>query len=188
MKILAVSSLYPPEYLGGYELACADTMNGLRNRGHEVHVLTSHRRQSAGPLPPDDEWTHRALDFAPLSQSQTEGIFTRARSEWRNNKHCHQWVQSIRPDIFSIWDMWGLLPGILTTLERAGIALTYAISSPWVLEYAAVSHRWPAFWDAGESRGIKRLLKKTVGHLIRHGIDPFMQRNRPDQTCAGLFL
>jgi glycosyltransferase involved in cell wall biosynthesis len=41
MRIVCVSSLYPPSYEGGYELLCAETMEGLVRSGAEVTVLTS---------------------------------------------------------------------------------------------------------------------------------------------------
>ena len=41
MKILAISNLYPPRFLGGYELGCAQMVGELRRRGHDVHVFTS---------------------------------------------------------------------------------------------------------------------------------------------------
>jgi glycogen synthase len=40
MRILLVSNLYPPYCLGGYERLAAWTADGLRERGHLVHVLT----------------------------------------------------------------------------------------------------------------------------------------------------
>ena len=186
MRILTVSSLYPPDCLGGYELACAETMNRLRGRGHEVHILTSQRRSETSPLLPDDRWTHRALDFAPLSQTQVEDIVTRARRERRNNQACRCWAHAIQPDVISVWDMWGLLPSLLTTLERTGTPLTYAISSPWVLDYVATPHRWPAFWSPDGSKGFKRWLKKTVGSLLRTWVDRTMPTGppRPDLRRA----
>src|SRR5437870_5404347 len=41
MKILVISNLYPPHYVGGYELHCEQITEGLRARGHEIQVLTS---------------------------------------------------------------------------------------------------------------------------------------------------
>src|ERR671918_1913723 len=41
MRILIVSNLYPPYYLGGYEIRCALVAEGLRQAGHNVRVLTS---------------------------------------------------------------------------------------------------------------------------------------------------
>lgn len=41
MRILVISNLYPPYYIGGYELACKNVADGLRKREHEIVVLTS---------------------------------------------------------------------------------------------------------------------------------------------------
>ena len=49
MKILALTNLYPPHYLGGYELICYMVTNELRARGHDVQVLTSKHVVSGRP-------------------------------------------------------------------------------------------------------------------------------------------
>src|SRR5436190_24392544 len=41
MKILVLSNLYPPHYVGGYELHCQTIVEALRARNHVVEVLTS---------------------------------------------------------------------------------------------------------------------------------------------------
>ena len=174
MKILAVSSLYPPVHVGGYELSCADSMSRLRSRGHEVHVLTSRRQHNLAGQSDDDDWTHRACDFAPLATSQAEPILKRLRREWSDNRTCRYWLGTIRPDVISVWDFWGLLPGLLTTLQRAGIPLTYAISSHWALEYTSVNHRWPAFWDVSLNHGAKGTLKRALLRLAGSWIDHAM--------------
>lgn len=48
MKILALTNLYPPDVVGGYEIACSQAVQGLAERGHAVRVLTSAPRQ---PVP-----------------------------------------------------------------------------------------------------------------------------------------
>ena len=40
MKILNISSLYPPNVIGGAEQAVASLASGLRNMGHDIEVLT----------------------------------------------------------------------------------------------------------------------------------------------------
>lgn len=177
MRVLAVSSRYPPNYLGGYELACKEVMDRLRERGHEIHVLTSKGKDVGTLLLADGTWVHRDLDFAPLAQTQVEGIWARGMRERRNNAVCRECVNEIRPDVLSVWDMWGLLPSLLTTLERSGVPLTYAISSPWMLDYAATPHRWQAFWDPQQSQGarrwLKRILRNSVGRWIDHATPVF---------------
>jgi len=41
MRILFLSHLYPPYYIGGHEIHCKDVADGLSQKGHEVFVLTS---------------------------------------------------------------------------------------------------------------------------------------------------
>jgi glycogen synthase len=41
MRILVLSDLYPPYYMGGHEIQCKVIADGLSKRGHEVYVLTS---------------------------------------------------------------------------------------------------------------------------------------------------
>ena len=188
MRILTISSLYPPEYVGGYELACADIMGRLHSRGHEVHVLTSKRRRKPLDLPRDDAWTHRAFDFAPLAASQAAPILARLRCEWSNNRACRYWLAALRPDVISVWDFWGLLPSLLTTLRRAGVPLTYAISSHWVLEYTSVEHRWSAFWDVARSHGPKRVLKQTLMRITGSWIDHAMPFAPPQLDLRPAFF
>ena len=40
MKILIVTSLYPPYCEGGYELNCKAVADELTKRGHEIFILT----------------------------------------------------------------------------------------------------------------------------------------------------
>ena len=41
MRILVVTNLFPPHYLGGYEILCGQVCRALEERGEEVFVLTS---------------------------------------------------------------------------------------------------------------------------------------------------
>jgi hypothetical protein len=41
MRILVVTNLFSPEFLGGYELSCAQMVETLRTKGHSVRVVTS---------------------------------------------------------------------------------------------------------------------------------------------------
>ena len=41
MRILLINNIFPPGFLGGYELGALDVARGLQKCGHEVLVLTS---------------------------------------------------------------------------------------------------------------------------------------------------
>ena len=50
MKILMVSNLYPPYYIGESELRCALVAEAMHQRGHDVKVLTSRSGFSSEPV------------------------------------------------------------------------------------------------------------------------------------------
>jgi glycogen synthase len=63
MNILVISNLYPPHYIGGYELACRDAVEQLRERGHQVRVRTS---TYGSAYSASDGETLRMLDISSL--------------------------------------------------------------------------------------------------------------------------
>ncbi|HEX7610844.1 MAG TPA: hypothetical protein VF380_09240, partial [Solirubrobacteraceae bacterium] len=81
MRILVVSSFYPPVAFGGYEVECSAVVDRLR-REHEVLVLTT----SGEPAPPAEPEPHvrRALPRltpdargavrAPLASLRAAGV------------------------------------------------------------------------------------------------------------------
>jgi glycogen(starch) synthase len=173
VNILAVTSLYPPHYLGGYELACAEIVSHLVARGHEVQVLTStHRlpgREAASA--PDEDRVRRQLSFLPWIEAQHERIGARAQREVRDHAVCRQVLSEFRPDVISVWDLWGLSPGLLATLRSSGTPLTYAVSSPWPLDLLHNPDRWSAFWHGEGGSGIKKVIKRTVFAPWRSVVD-----------------
>ncbi|MGQ9627674.1 MAG: glycosyltransferase family 4 protein [Anaerolineae bacterium] len=176
MRILALSSLYPPRYLGGYELGCRDVMERLRRRGYETGVLTSAYglRGSSCQVPgalevPDvkEGRVWRVLDFRTLSFSQKEPITSRAWRELRNHWALHRVLDAFRPDVAMLWDLAGLLKTLPLALQKAGLPVIYALSSSWLLEYADPPDRWLAFW-AGRPKGfLRRWVKRAALEILK---------------------
>ena len=50
MRILTLTNIYPPDFIGGYELLCSQVVDVLRASGHQVQVLTAAPRKPAPPL------------------------------------------------------------------------------------------------------------------------------------------
>lgn len=75
MRVLTLSNLYPPDFIGGYEIACAHVVDALRARGHEVRVLTGGPRLPVADTPPHvlrrfrlvDEWSEDGMGAVPLA-------------------------------------------------------------------------------------------------------------------------
>lgn len=50
MRILTLTNIYPPDFIGGYELLCSQIVDVFRAGGHQVQVLTSAPLRPAPPL------------------------------------------------------------------------------------------------------------------------------------------
>ena len=131
MKILVLSNLYPPDCIGGYELLCAQAVDALQARGHQIQVLTAAARK---PVPTP---SHVARDFrladiydgpfqaqVPAYSRHTTEIESRYISAF--NVHVLlQHLERFRPDVVYLHNLVGLGGlGLLGCLKHQ--------SSPWV--------------------------------------------------------
>ena len=114
MKILVISNLYPPDFIGGYELCCAQVVDALLAAGHETIVL------SANPRVPCPHAPHvwRRLQFRNIYDSY--GIqwgSPETRDEWEAEAHfviAHnvfvllETLREFSPDVVYLWNTVGL--------------------------------------------------------------------------------
>lgn len=59
MRILVISNLCPPDYDGGFELSAFRNANSLRERGHDVDLVTGEFRSTYQGERVDPHWVHR---------------------------------------------------------------------------------------------------------------------------------
>ena len=131
MKVLAISNLYPPDFIGGYELACAQVVDALRVRGHEVEVLTTSPRTPVAHAP-HVRRTMRLTDiwnqyYFQKSHAVTQHVFD-AESNFVNAHNVHALLRALddfQPDVVYPCHLVGLGGlGILACLQYLKI--------PWV--------------------------------------------------------
>jgi glycogen synthase len=132
MRVLVVSNLYPPDYVGGYELGCRQVVDSLRSRGHGVRVLTSVPRAPIAAEP----HVRRRLKFgfdgwnayytgksAPIRSRLHE-----AESLQINASNVYSLIQEIndfQPDVVYLW--------MLTGLGGLGlVGCLHHLQVPWV--------------------------------------------------------
>ena len=80
MRVLVVTNLYPPQELGGYGRSIADFVWGLRQRGHELQVLSSNAPYLNPPgtasaaVGPSGEPVHRGLQLKGTYQGGVQPL------------------------------------------------------------------------------------------------------------------
>lgn len=132
MRVLVVSNLFPPDFLGGYELGCAQMVDALRARGHEVLVVTS---ESADAPRLGSSSVARVLTLSPIysadqGYSGTIGLreHIHLNSSFLDQSNIHALadiIENYSPDIAYLWNLLGLGGlGILALLRH--------LSMPWV--------------------------------------------------------
>lgn len=163
MRILTVTNWYPPHHRGGYEINCADVMTRMASRGHQVEVLCSDERlegvsdganRSGESIP-----VHRSLrlywrDDAPWKPAVGE----RLRIERVNQASLARVLDSLEPDIVSVWHMGVMSLSLLATIGHRDLPVVYAICDSWPT-YALKQDHWSRLFNGSVPR-------RTVGHML----------------------
>ena len=130
MRVLALTNLYPPDVLGGFEIAAQQVVDGLIARGHDVQVLAARPRQ---PLD-DSPHVHRRFDLtdewspSAMGDHQVMTWLKLARSRVVNAYNVHILTEAIdefAPDVIYLNNVVGLGGlGLIGCLR--------ALQTPWV--------------------------------------------------------
>ena len=176
MKILIISNLYPPFFMGGYELACRDVVEGLKKRGYEVKVFTStygvnklvyddsvYRIFSPRyPLRQYGRW--KILYFIPLLLSEL--------NDWRRFL---QFYKKVSPDIVYIWNGLGLSYSLLFKIQKMDIPVVFYIFEHWLSKmhenpspegFSLYLEPWIGFWMKREKNILMKIAKGILGSLL----------------------
>ena len=154
MRILVLSNLYPPHYVGGYELRCRDITEALQERGHDVRVLTSNHQGSGvkqeAPLGYEVE---RSLRLHGFFGHPWLGIKDLQLLERHNNAKLVAAIESFKPDVVHVWNLGGLSKSLALTLQRLNIPTVYDVSDHWIAQ-SLKADVWLDWWNRQQqSRG-----------------------------------
>ncbi len=155
-RVLAVTNLYPPHHLGGYEVIQSGAMAGLRAGGHAVRVLASRTTfPGRGPQTEPDvhrdlRWYWRDHDFPAMSPRE------RWRLERDNAATFARHLREHPPDVLFWWAMGGMSLGLVEQGRRAGLPALGYVADDW-LAYGPRTDGWLRLW-----RRAPRLLARAV--------------------------
>jgi glycogen synthase len=175
LKILALTNLYPPHFLGGYEIICGTIVRGLRERGHEVTVLTSNHLVETARTLPEDPGVERLLKIHGLYGHPWRGIHQLAALELHNNKVLREALRWHAPDLVHVWNMGGLSKSMLFQLQQSGIPTVFYLSDHWI---AGGDHSdvWQNWWNRAHGTAPARLAREV---LARTGLRSLCQKRAP---------
>jgi len=121
MRVLTVGTMFPPQHLGGYELAWQGAVRHLRARGHAVRVLCTETEIAPGAPETDDD-VHRQLRWFWRDDDWPRiGWRERGRITRHDVRVLRAHEAAFRPDVVAFFAMGGL-PLLLTRVPRAPAA------------------------------------------------------------------
>ena len=161
MKILALTNLYPPHYLGGYELICSMVVGELRARGHHVQVLTSDHIVPGKPSPQAEQGIERTLRIHGFYGHPWLSLAELRHLERHNNQTVLDAINRHQPDLVYVWNMGGLSKSMVLTLQKLGIPTVYYLSDHWIAR-GFTSDVWLQWWNRQDSSPKRALVRKLA--------------------------
>lgn len=160
MRILFISSFYPPYVVGGWEQLVRDINECIQARGHTTHVLTSTHGIDS---PKQDEHVSRLLHpDSDLFRYNPIRELKHGRMVAENLAHTKAVIESFQPDIIFVHVMFNLSKGIPWQAEQMmPNRVAYWIANDW--PFAADPHT--SFWNSPLGNPIKRKVKAIIGKI-----------------------
>ncbi len=163
-RVLAIGSMYPPQYLGGAELVWHSAMCWLRDRGYAVRVLTTdfHVADNAEEWDPDVyrelRWYWRDHEVPAIGQ------LARLRLERHNRAVLRRHLRGFRPDVVMWWALGAMSLSLIEQVRRAGIPALGHVGDDW-LEYGPYSDAWSRAWSKRPSGRVVGLIARVPTRL-----------------------
>jgi glycosyltransferase involved in cell wall biosynthesis len=141
-RILTVTNLYPPHYLGGYELLCRQVMRELAARGHEIMVLTSTHGSGAGVETLDGMEVRRVLRLdTPFGEPASVSRMRRMRAGRHNARAFADAAAAFHPDLVFVWSQLRLTIACTRAAERLGLPTACTMNDPHLGSFVAAPFR-----------------------------------------------
>lgn len=158
MNILVLSNLYPPHYIGGFELITQDTVQGLLENGHAVVVLTSKFGSE------HSEQKQNILRLLPDPLTNKYGLFDLLRSEVVTRSNIKRTISRYKPDLILVTGMVGLSSSLPKWVAQSNTPVVYAIFDEHLLHGRPLD-RWHRYWNNYSPNALKSFLKR-IGHFV----------------------
>lgn len=170
MRILAVGLLYPPHYLGGYELTCDGVMRAARARGHDIQIVVSDYR-AQGVSEPDEMPVHRTLRSYLDASAQRAVTLTpvqRLRLERANAAVLDRRLREFAPEVVCWWGMGGMSLSLIERVRRTGLPSVLVIGDLW-LSYGPQVDGWTRM--ARRLGPLAKVLEPLFGTPVRYRLE-----------------
>ncbi|HEY2645147.1 MAG TPA: glycosyltransferase family 4 protein [Galbitalea sp.] len=179
MRILIISNLLPPRVIGGYEIACWNIAKGLRERGHDVVVLTSPTER---PITENQDFVERSLAMHGYTHPHPTEPHIKEYADYQsvvsvpdNTRLVLDALRRFRPDHVIAFNLVGI--GSIAIID-----LLNAVGVPWTMN---LGDRVPNTITEAVPRDILELYGLEDGAAFRLGSHAIISQTLADEIAAG---
>jgi glycogen synthase len=172
VKILVLNNLYPPHHAGTYDLRCQNVADGLRLRGHQVHVLTSRHGIGSEQRGADVD---RRLDLNGLHDHPLVTRFKDLRRiEMHNHQALRETIAAFQPDLIHVFSLNGISKSLIFSFRHSRLPTVYDVADYWLAD-GVRQDPWLGWWNNPSV---------SFGNSVRRGmLELFGGRGRLDATA-----
>jgi glycosyltransferase involved in cell wall biosynthesis len=159
------------------EYRCQEVVEELRERGHQVFVLTSKYGTQNPILIENNIYRVLNLESEAVYYRPLDFFVHRHRKERENIAYLQQLLNSFNPDIVFVWGMWNLSRDLPRYVEsNSSSRVVYSLASDWLIQ----PNLHEAYWKLPSARQIMRPFKWLAGKFALMMLDR-ARRQRPLQ-------
>lgn len=155
MRILVVSNLYPPFFIGGYEIGCKQAVDALKDKGHDVLVLTSYYGIDK-PVVQDNVYRLLRFSYDP-NLLRRKILYKEVVNQFVLKRICRQF----RPDILFVWNLTHISVTLPIIAQKMRIPVCYYMFDTWLCSWE--SDQWSLMQ---KSTSVTARLIRAAGGLI----------------------
>lgn len=163
MKILVLNNLYPPHHAGTYDVRCQNVADGLRLRGHQVHVLTSRHGIGSEQRGADVE---RRLELNGVYDHPLLIKYKDLRRlELHNHAALRETIAAFQPDLIHVFSLYGLSKSLIFALRNSRLPTVYDVADYWLAD-GVREDPWLRWWNnpaAPFGNSLRRSVLEVLG-------------------------
>jgi len=129
MNVLLITNNFPPNYVGGAEIAASHSCYGLRQRGVECEVLCVYARA------PETTWGHYTFKDIPVHRVSLKRIPTEAARVFdpRVYQLVRKELERSKPDLVHVHNVSGASLAPFEACHRLGVPVVLTLHDHWLL-------------------------------------------------------
>ena len=163
MKLLTLTYAYPPYHKGGYEIRCRDVMERLKQKGHEVLIVTTRHPSNRDAIKFNEPGIFRVMHhkFEPQTFPQ------RVLNDIKDTRFLKRIIEKYRPDVIYLWQIATLSNMIIPFCANLNIPLYRDVADVGLLYDAKVQKQGLYFRSQPDDSRIKTLLREVAYKAIK---------------------